>query len=1074
MSKAYFSNRMESLRNKLARNLGESNAPLFSKSLIVTQTTGMDNWLTRELTSANGIFANYRFMNQEALFRLVYETLFDESLRSNADQTRYAVFDLLKTDEFKGGFPGVAEYYEDDDMRCIQLAARMADLFDQYQVYRNEMLEAWQNGQMVTSRQPEGHQGNEEADSGGKSKGSDAEDWQRWLWCKLVKEYGIQSKHAIRQQMYGAMDGASAKLKEALPEVHLFGISIYTSFHLDFFKALGKYVDVYHYIMLPNDSRQYNNKLLRAWGSKTLELRSMFDEFIVNGLDDDAESSYPDTLLGRLQQSIAQNKDLEAGDMEPDNSIQVHSCHNPLREVEALYDYLLDLFEKANGELDASDILVVAPDINKYESYVKSVFRSGPVKLPTAISGAAKNRGNTLTAALEMIMTLQEDEMTAENVMALLELHRVRKAFQVDDVSYLRAMVKEAGIRFGRENDKENESHFVSWRYGLERMILGYAMLTGEPFYDHYPLPEAEGSGSYDLLRLKAFVNALEKLFGKQQDTDTLAGWKEFFLEEVVNKMVYSDDFNKDDRAENGEIHKALAYIDGLEMDETGVPYGVFLQELQTRLFMEDREQNLNTGCITFSPAIPARGLPYRVIAFIGLDNDVFPRKDRYLGFDLMNPNNPSATKADEPSNAQGLQPGDRSKKEADKMLFLDTLMAAREKLYLSYRGQSVKENAKLPPSIVLDSLLDYLGTKVRVVKHPMHGYSNKHDNVELFTYLYGENKETDSTKEEEMKEPTEEGSQNTGKKEQGQDDSIAVSVDDFVKFFEAPIDYYFKKVLGIYYTVEDEVIPDTELFELNHLEQWKLKKLFLELEGEPEVTDGNLGEALEALRNKWVRTSRIPLKNVGRKSLVKLWEEAKDIRESYRSLVLDKKQTPVLVNLELEGLKIKGEIEDVFDEQHFINYSFSKDANRAATHRMRAYVKTLILQALNKNIETHHIAANGEIKALPVDPDNSAIGSIQKLARFYLQGREKPLIFTIQVATKLSKLSEEQDIEKKWKNVLKKIKNQAKPGYEESIDNKYLQRLLEEDHFDDFDKEDKEKALEQMNELTTLLQLTK
>ena len=43
---------------------------------------------------------------------------------------------------------------------------------------------------------------------------------------------------------------------------------------------------------------------------------------------------------------------------------------------------------------------------------------------------------------------------------------------------------------------------------------------------------------------------------------------------------------------------------------------------------------------------------------------------------------------------AQNPQPGDRSVREDDRYLFLEALLSARQVFYLSYIGQSIKDNS--------------------------------------------------------------------------------------------------------------------------------------------------------------------------------------------------------------------------------------------------------------------------------------------------------------------------------------------------------------------------------------------
>src|SRR5699024_4162702 len=71
-----------------------------------------------------------------------------------------------------------------------------------------------------------------------------------------------------------------------------------------------------------------------------------------------------------------------------DSSIQVHSCHSAMREVEVLYDQLLALLDK-NPELSPDDILIMTPDIQTYAPMAEAVFGTpdeGQPRIPYTIA----------------------------------------------------------------------------------------------------------------------------------------------------------------------------------------------------------------------------------------------------------------------------------------------------------------------------------------------------------------------------------------------------------------------------------------------------------------------------------------------------------------------------------------------------------------------------------------------------------------------------------------------------------------------------------------------------------------
>jgi len=981
METVYTSNLLESLCHRLAESIRQPGQDVFGKEVIITQTPGMNVWLKTELAQRNGVFANFEFQNQDGFFGAMYQLLLGERIPNNFDTIKYKIYHLLDNAEFKVQFPEVATYYRENEMRRFQLSAKIADLFDQYQLYRPEMIEGWESGKLATQ--------------------NSGERWQQWLW----KQLKTHSKASIKTRFIGLMQVNQELIKKTYPKISLFGLSVYTQFHLGFFMELAQYTRVDFYLCLPTNEAEYKNELLVSYGYKAAELAKMF-----NPIDFTPYENKADTLLSRIQHQVVNNAPYFEG--AEDDSLQINSCYTPVREAECLYNYLLDLFEK-DTSLRPRDVLVMCTDINKQAPYIKAVFKNAPVNLPFQVSGTENNSDNTMAGALDQLLNFSEADLTSEKVISLLEQKRIQQRFGIQNCNYIRAVVRKANIRFGRENRAEDDTQYVSWKAGLDKIILGYAMLTEKEFEDYYPFRDAEATGSYDLLRLKAFVSALESVIDAQKERKTFTRWKVFLLEEVLEKMVYHDDFNKDDRAELSFVHRAISFADALEYIEE-VPFALFLEELKTKLFTESRVSRLNTGSITVSSPIPVRGLPYQVICFLGLNNDVFPRKDRFMGFDLL---------------GEEYTEGDRSKKETDKYLFLDTLLAARKNLYLSYTGQSIKDNTRIPPSIVVDTLLDYLGKEDLVSEHPLHGFSGRYGKEEggLFTYLYAEKAIEFTPKEQELEELKE------------------VSVYSFVKFFEHPMEWYFNTILGIKYEDNSESLPESELFELDGLQKWQIKDELLRLEE----------SGFESYLQKGIKEGLLPLKNLGRVTLEELFEETAAIRLSFKALTRGKKEQNIVIDLVLDQLRITGAINGVYDRQ-YIACSFSKSPEK---NIVKAYLKTLLLCAQGKIDSAILIGADGQCKNFTCLSPDEGKAKIGELLCYFRKGIQSPLKFTIKATqSELSILG-----------IQKSFQDETNGNFYSKLpSNMYMLNLSQEGYFEEFNEDD----LEEFKTLAELLTL--
>jgi len=1003
MKMKYSSNDLGYLCSILAENTGKrNNENIFKKEIIVTQSAGMTAWLKTELARQNKVIANVAFMNQDSLLSEIFQFFFNKRPANTRDILRFSVYELLADKEFTSSFPEVAGYYTDSPLRRIQLAGKISELFDQYQLYRPEMIFRWEAGEYSSD------------------KPSDAEKWQQWLWRKA----GIESRVTVRDKVLSEVEKNVSDFKKSFPRISIFGITVFTRFHLEFFNKLSEYIQVEMYLCLPTDKTSFNNELLLSYGDKAIELADLVEKHFCDTGEFIKLPFNTETDLGRIQNSILNNtNEIEFKD---DESVQINSCYTPAREAECLYNYLLDLFEK-DSTLNPTDVLIMATDIDKYSPFVKAVFRSAPLKLPVKVSGTARNSDDSIVSAIEQILSFSEDDLTSEKVVSLLEQKRIKQRFSISDTDYVRSVVRNANIRFGRGNSKDYETNYVGWEYGLEKILLGYAMLTEKEFPSSdgsslFPYRDTEASESYDLLRLKAFVNKLEWVIDEKANSRTMAGWKDFLLE-VIDVMIWHDDFDKEDRAEYSSVFRSLSYINNIPSTET-VPFEVFLDELDSSLFREPRTMNLSTGNITVSSPVPVRGIPFKVICFIGLDNDVFPGKNQYMGFDLI---------GDEKKT------GDRNRKETDKHLFLDTILSAKQKLYLSYTGQNVKNNDEIPPSIVIDTLLDYLDTDEPLRKHPLHGFSSLYCNAgdkRMFTYLYGSNRTEPKFGENPSK------------------DFNEIRISDFIRFFQAPINWYFNYVLDIRYDEKEDVIDETEIFELDNLQKWEVRKKLLRLNE----------EEIEAWFEKGKKEGYLPLKAAAVVALEQLKKEMEFIIPAYRELTSDHNEEQVFIERSFENIKISGIIEGVYGNE-FIGYSVS---DYPLKYKIDAYIKTLFLLAEGRIESARFIDKNGFVSNIPGD-QTTAISCLNELLKYFNKGTKAPLFFTIRTAEKEKEIAEkegknagkeaakgkeyEPKTPEEWiDKILDAFKEEASPDEESGMyPNPYIQVLFSHKAFDEF-----------------------
>ncbi|MBS1567238.1 MAG: exodeoxyribonuclease V subunit gamma, partial [Bacteroidetes bacterium] len=577
-----------------------------------------------------------------------------------------------------------------------------------------------------------------------------------------------------------------------------------------------------------------------------------------------------------------------------DGSISIQSCYTVAREVEALYNYLVQLVDKKKARLSPRDIVVMVSNINAYAPYIKAVFSNAPYRFRYTIADESYGDSDTIFNALYAILSLTEDSFKAEEVLQLLDASLVRERFGITDTDRIRNIVNAANIRFGMEGHREDDTRFVSWAYGLRRIMYGICMSGGEEFSaggdSFYPLDLLEGSDALEIVRFVHFVQVLMDSISERAQPRPIAGWIAY-VEEVLHNLVYEPE---DDADEDYTLltQQLSAYnVVTAYMDEP-VPWEVLSRSFLQALSGATRSTLFVNGGITFCSLVPMRSIPFKVVAMLGLNYDKFPRREQAAGFNLME---------------QQWQRGDRNIKESDKHLFLETMLSAREYLYISYIGQSAKDNTSLPPSALVDELVDYIEAgaiepeKVRpqlVVRQPLQSFSHRYngDDPRLSNYLYSAAQVPVPV--------TRNG------KDLALPDFSEISLDELVRFFRNPIKAYYNKVLGIYYDDRQVLLEDTELFELDDLQQWELKNELL------------AAGYSRALREDLVKKGKLPLKNMAGVVLHEVDERVEPVRALYAEATKGAPEESIYIELMVDGSLLKGKLDSIFDG-HLVQVSW-------------------------------------------------------------------------------------------------------------------------------------------------------
>ena len=162
---------------------------------------------------------------------------------------------------------------------------------------------------------------------------------------------------------------------------------------------------------------------------------------------------------------------------------------------------------------------------------------------------------------------------------------------------------------------------------------------------------------------------------------------------------AFFDAAEEGDRLTLAQLQEALQSwletCDSAGFDEA-VPLAVLREAWLGALDEPTLNHQFVSGGVTFCTLMPMRAVPFRVVCLLGMNDGDFPRRARQADFDLLA--------------LPGMaRPGDRSRRDDDRYLMLEALLAARDKLYISWVGRNVRDNSEQPASVLVSQLRDYL-----------------------------------------------------------------------------------------------------------------------------------------------------------------------------------------------------------------------------------------------------------------------------------------------------------------------------------------------------------------------------
>jgi exodeoxyribonuclease V gamma subunit len=941
-------NQMEQLRAALFAWLRNNPlAPLEAETILV-QSNGVAEWLKIALAEEIGICAATRVALPARFLWEAYRGMLGRERvpsRSAFDKgpLTWRLMRLLPALLSDPVFLPLQHFLGDGDPeRRLQLAERLADLFDQYQVYRADWLSDWAEGrdQLRGAR-------------GEALPLPPDQRWQAQLWravnASLPEQNRESGRATIHQQFVEASEQGLAPAGRLPRRVVLFGISALPYQTLQAVAALARHTQVL--LAVPNPCQFYwgdiiegrellkakhkrqqpragvdlaaipleelhahSHPLLASWGRQGRDFVRMLDEF-----DSQAAGRFENlridlfsegagaTLLGQVQAAVRDLLPLaehpRATPEAHDRSIEFHVAHSVQREVEVLHDQLLSWFAGgAEPKLRPRDVVVMVPDIDTFSAAIHAVFdqhkRSDPRFIPFEIGDVKDRSVNPLLVALEWLLRLPQQRCRQSEVRDLLDVPALAARFGLadEDLSTLGQWIEGASVRWGLDQQHRNGLGLGSageqnaWIFGVRRMLLGYASGAGASFRDIEPYAEVGGLDAALAGSLAQLIETLLAWRATLAQARTPADWGE---QARALLAAFFDASEEGDRLTLAQLHDALqGWLEtcaNAGFDEA-VPLAVLREAWLGALDEPTLNHQFVSGGVTFCTLMPMRAVPFRVICLLGMNDGDFPRRARQADFDLLA--------------LPGMaRPGDRSRRDDDRYLMLEAVLAARDKLYISWVGRNVRDNSEQPASVLVSQLRDYLAAgwdlelDAMTTEHALQPFSRRYfEQGGLLTYA-GEWRaaHAGATLGDEAALPPFE-----------LEPGYRLKLGELASFLKQPARYFFRRRLGVSFADPDTVGEDEEPFSLDALERYFLEDSLLDDASPPEPV-AEVRASLAARAERLAREGVLPIGLIGKDWQRQLVDGLVPVRSAWLTLGarFDAPAPKLAVSLEFDGVHL-------------------------------------------------------------------------------------------------------------------------------------------------------------------------
>lgn len=733
---------------------------VFDTLQVVVNNSAMQDYLRAKVAEKLGICANIEFIPSiSILLNNIYTEATGQELFSSED-LRYAIYEYLITQELGEEFAEIKRFLGSpiDYGKVFDLSSQLQIIFREYFYLRSDLLLDLNSNSSISKIKP----------------------WQKTLLKHILKS--TQGKATYLDVIQYFQSNSELHFSQLL----IFGLHSVDDTQLKIIKKIAQRSDVYWFYKATSDKyygdirkkRNLNvsslndlyltqaNPLLSNLGQQSREFievlytNDVYEEANTTQIKE-SQASYLDVLqddICNLNWRINKNKQwgqegiyaepvISLADRERQApSININSCYNKAREVQVMFNEITD-YLNTNSQTKLDEILVIAPQIDDYANYIEAVFSNETIYTQNNqevllylnqdnrklfnITGQSRAKDYKVLELLQLLLKIST-HLPVSELLTILQHATIKNNLRLEnaEVEKIKYWLEQNNVHFAYDDVVYNQSYCIhGLKHFVQNLIYG-ACLPQAVFEQNNQEALLDDVYAYDNLEFAQILVA-DKLVVV---LDCIIALQQVFYDDKIQKECSLNDFIQ---AIEQLRDKLLTITDDRDI------LNKFIASLRT--IPNDLKMNLNVcsailddylkdsvyavrfnGGITCTSMSYVRNIPFKYIYVLGLNFGEFPHQHIQNKLSVL---------------AEEWRLADKNYNADDKQSFLDTLLAAKDKITLSYIGCDEKNNAELSPSPILQLVMDSIKDSFELsnyqsvlTKHSLHSfYNNQAVNYSIF-----------------------------------------------------------------------------------------------------------------------------------------------------------------------------------------------------------------------------------------------------------------------------------------------------------------------------------------------------